>query len=246
MSEFLAPVRDSMHDEGQREETATSLGRRPLFQEIQKRIRNYIFAQGLKPGEMLPPAAEMANYLGVSAASLREGLRAMEALGMLETRHGIGTFVCSYNLTPIFESLSFSLFFDNDGLYKLIQIRRAIEVGLIHDVVKVIGEGDLQALDELCRQGAESGWKTELDIHFHRRIYQCLNNELIAHILDIYWMTSAKLLDSASFTQQQRQTDWQDHRRIVDALQLRNAEAAVASLQLHFAHAESRLRAESR
>src|SRR5687767_12658172 len=128
MSEILAPSQDLPREEeaGETQIANLNVGRKPLFQEIQRRVRNFIFAQRLNPGEMLPPAAEMANYLGVSAASLREGLRSMEALGMLETRHGVGTFVCSYNLTPIFESLSFSLFFDNDGLYKLIQIRKAI------------------------------------------------------------------------------------------------------------------------
>jgi DNA-binding FadR family transcriptional regulator len=240
MTEILATV----SEETVREEVPTSLGRRPLFQEIQSRIRNYIYARGLKPGEMLPPAAEMATFLGVSAASLREGLRAMEALGMLETRHGIGTFVCSYNLIPIFESLSFSLFFDNDGLYKLIQIREAVEVGLIHDVVSTIGDDDLRELDALCKLGAEAGWKTELDTQFHRQIYQCLGNELVAHILDIYWMTSAKLVDSAAFTPAQRRNDWGVHRRIVDALQMRDVEAAVASLQNHFAQAKSRLKSD--
>jgi DNA-binding FadR family transcriptional regulator len=247
MTELTAAVQDSAPDReaGDNPAATLNLGRHPLFQEIQRRIRTYIFAQGLKPGEMLPSAAEMANYLGVSAASLREGLRAMEALGMLETRHGVGTFVCSYNLTPIFESLSFSLFFDNDGIYKLIQIRQAMEIGLIHEVLNRIAEDDLQALEELCRQGAQMGWNKELDMQFHRRLYQCLDNELIAHILDIYWMTSAKLVDSTAFTQLQRQTDWQIHRQIVDALQTRNANAAVASLQLHFTSAAVRFRGDA-
>jgi DNA-binding FadR family transcriptional regulator len=46
----------------------------------------------------------MANYLGVSLASLREGLRAVEVLGMFETRHGVGTFVRTYNLIPVLEA----------------------------------------------------------------------------------------------------------------------------------------------
>jgi DNA-binding FadR family transcriptional regulator len=259
MSEILMPAQESVPgnmlvrmqeslyvgDAGDNLPVTPNLGRKPLFQEIQQRIRSFIFDKGLKPGEMLPPAAEMASFLGVSAASLREGLRAMEALGMLETRHGIGTFVCGYNLTPIFESLSFSLFFDNKGLYKLIQIRKAIEVGLVHDVVPVIQEADLQTLDEMCVQSQATGWSAALDMRFHRLIYECLNNELIGHILDIYWMTSAKLVDPTAFTRFQRKFDWHIHRRIVDALQARDAEAAVAALQFHFVRAASRLHADS-
>jgi len=228
--------------EAMREGAPASLGRKPLFQEIQSRIRSYIFDRGLRPGEMLPPAAEMASYLGVSHASLREGLRAMEALGMLETRHGIGTFVCSYNLIPIFETLSFSLLFDNAGLYKLIQIREAMEVGLIQEVASRISDEDLQKLEELCEQTVNQPWEAEYDIEFHRVIYKCLANELIAQILDIYWMTCTKLIDRSAYSPADKQLNREDHCQIVTALKSRNPTAAVDSLRKHFADAKGRLR----
>jgi DNA-binding FadR family transcriptional regulator len=228
--------------EAMREGAPPSLGRKPLFQEIQSRIRSYIFERGLKPGEMLPPAAEMASYLGVSHASLREGLRAMEALGMLETRHGIGTFVCSYNLIPVFETLSFSLLFDKDGLYKLIQIREAIEVGLIQEVVRRISDEDLQRLEELCEETASESWEARHDIEFHRVLYRCLENELVAQILDVYWMTSTKVIDRSAFAPTDKEFNRQEHCEIVMALKTRDANAAVKSMRKHFSDAKARLR----
>lgn len=237
MSESTAAVTHQAMREG----APPSLGRKPLFQEIQSRIRSYIFERGLRPGEMLPPAAEMASYLGVSPASLREGLRAMEALGMLETRHGIGTFVCSYNLMPIFETLSFSLLFDKDGLYKFIQIREAIEVGLIQEVVTRLSNEDLQRLEELCEQTASQSWESRHDIEFHRVLYRCLENELVVQILDVYWMTSTKVLDRSAYSPADREFNRQEHCDIVAALKSRDATAAVNSMRKHFSDAKARL-----
>jgi DNA-binding FadR family transcriptional regulator len=218
-----------------------NLGRRPLCQEIQRHIRSYIFERGLKPGEMLPPAPEMASYLGVSLASLREGMRAMEALGMLETKHGIGTFVRTYNLIPVFETLSFSLLIDEDGLYKMTQIRESMEVGLIREVVAKIEEDDLRALEHLCAETSQSGWSAEFDMPFHRQIYRCLNNELVAQILDIYWMASTALIDSTFFTHEDRLDNWHDHHQIAVSLRERDPEAAIESMRKHFARAKARM-----
>jgi DNA-binding FadR family transcriptional regulator len=218
-----------------------TLGRKPLFQEIQRYIRNYIFEQRLKPGEMLPPAPEMASNLGVSLASLREGLRAMEALGMLETKHGVGTFVRTYNLTAVFETLSFSLLFDQDGLYKMTQIRESMEVGLLREVVAKIPEEDIVTLEQLCEETCAIGWSAEYDQPFHRQIYECLSNELVAQVLDIYWMASSALIDSAFFTLRDRLDNWQDHRQIVIALRARDPEAAIEAMRNHFARAKARM-----
>jgi DNA-binding FadR family transcriptional regulator len=224
-----------------RESAPTNLGRKPLFQEIQRHIRSYIYERGLKAGEMLPPAPEMASYLGVSLASLREGLRAMEALGMLETKHGVGTFVRTYNLIPVFETLSFSLLFDEDGLYKMTQIRESMEVGLIREVVAKIDEEDLRGLEQLCQETAEEGWTADYDQPFHRLIYRCLNNELVAQILDVYWMASAALIDSSFFTPADRLDNWRDHHQIAVALRARDPEAAIESMRTHFARAKARM-----
>lgn len=218
------------------------LARKPLFQEVQRYIRHYIFEQGLKPGEMLPPAPELASHLGISLASLREGLRAMEALGMLETRHGVGTFVRTFNLIPVFETLSFSLLFDQDGLYKMTKIREAVEVGMIREVVATIPEADINALGQLCQATEAVGWSADYDRPFHQQLYNCLNNELLGQILEIYWMASSALIDADFFTPQDRQDNWQDHHQIVIALRERDPEAAIQAMRIHFARATARMR----
>ena len=223
------------------EALSSSLGRKPLFQEIQRHIRRYIFEEGLKPGEMLPPAPELATNLGVSIASLRESLRAMEALGMLETKHGVGTFVRAYNLAPVFEALSFSLLFDQDGLLKMTQIRESMEVGLIREVIAKIAEEDIDKLAAICEASAQQGWTAQDDQPFHRQIYACLNNELVAQILDIYWMAGSALINSEFFTVSDRLDNWQDHYQIVEALRAHDPEAAIEAMRQHFARATERI-----
>lgn len=216
--------------------------RRPsLVTEIQAQLRDYIFVNGLKPGDMLPPAAEMSAYLGVSAATLREGLRALEALGILEIRHGVGTFVRAYNLTPILENLSFSLLFEAENLVKLIQIREAMEVGLIREAVACMDDETVAELKKLLQEMTTANARSAVDIDFHRMLYRPLNNELIAQFLDIFWMVHTRLFRDYKVSEPVLQQTWRDHERIFLAVQQRDADAAIDGLLAHFGAARSRI-----
>ena len=130
-----------------------SLGRverQSVFKSIQQKLRSYILDNELEPGNMLPPAAEMVSQLGVSSASLREALRSLESLGVVETRHGVGTFICAYDFSPILENLSHSLLFERDHLRDLVQVREALEVGLLDSAVQSIDDDHLRQLEAVA------------------------------------------------------------------------------------------------
>src|SRR5699024_5782236 len=91
-------------------------------------LRNKIASGELAAGQKCPPEAELAAQLGVSRSSLREAVRAMSALGVMESRHGSGTYVSSLEPTVILQN--FALLVDLlplDGLLELFEIRRLME-----------------------------------------------------------------------------------------------------------------------
>jgi DNA-binding FadR family transcriptional regulator len=211
-----------------------TISRGPLFREIQLQIRNYIIENHLKPGDMLPPAAEIAAQLGVSSATLREAFRSLEALGVLRTKHGVGTFIRAYDLSPILDNLSFSLLFAHESLIKMVQIREAMEIGLIPAVVEQITEEDICDLETILAQMKDDNSKEGLEIVFHRTLYRCLNNALIPQFLDIFWLVHRDFLHRSMIVSADAINRWQIHAPIVDAIKTRDAANAVEAMRSHF------------
>lgn len=219
-----------------------AVGRNSLFREIQLQIRNYIVENRLQPGDMLPPAAELADRLGVSSATLREAFRALEALGILTTKHGIGTFIRAYDLSPILDNLSFSLLFASDNLCKLVQIREALEVGLIPAVVAHIEDADIAELETLlAKMGEDDHSGQALEIAFHRTLYRCLDNDLVPYFLDIFWVVQRDLASRSVIFDTDWRTRQDTHVPIVTAVKTRDEAAAIQAIHDHFAGIKEQL-----
>src|ERR1700712_4210446 len=123
---------------------------RPLFFRIvQDSLKNYILENNLKPGDPLPAETELARQLGISRNSLREAAKALEAVGILETRQGSGLFVREFSFEPLLENMSYGLLFDLRQLAELLQVRKILESGLINDAIQKMSEEQLMKLHDL-------------------------------------------------------------------------------------------------
>src|SRR6195952_121448 len=99
---------------------------RPLFYRIvQDALKNYILEKNLKPGDPLPAETELARQLGISRNSLREAAKALESVGILETRQGSGLFVREFSFEPLLENMSYGLLFDLRQLAELLQVAKS-------------------------------------------------------------------------------------------------------------------------
>ena len=167
--------------------------RRPpsLHVSVQESLRSYIEDNQLKAGDALPPESFLAQQLGVSRNSVREAIKALESVGVLETRRGIGVFVKEFSFQPLLDNLAYGL---GDGLRdieELRELRRVLETGLIHKTVEMIGEEDLAALrqvTERMRQRAERNESfVEEDEQFHRLLFRCQNNRMLTGLIEVFW-----------------------------------------------------------
>ena len=167
--------------------------RRPpsLHVTVQESLRSYIEDNQLKAGDPLPPESFLAQQLGVSRNSVREAIKALESVGVLETRRGIGVFVKEFSFQPLLDNLAYGL---GDGLRdieELRELRRVLETGLIHKTVEMIGEEDLAALrqvTERMRQRAERNESfVEEDEQFHRLLFRCQNNRMLTGLIEVFW-----------------------------------------------------------
>ena len=102
-----------------------------LHESTRGRIKEYVLAHGLKGGDALPPEGRLAQELGISRTSVREAVKALESLGILEARPGVGLFVRSFSFDPIIDNLGYSLTFDKHRLAELLAVRKQLEAGFV-------------------------------------------------------------------------------------------------------------------
>ncbi len=86
-------------------------------------------------GRSLPAEPALALQLGISRPSLREGIKALESVGVLQSRHGEGVFVADFSFDSIVDNLPYSMLADRVQLGQLLEVREALEVGIHHKLL---------------------------------------------------------------------------------------------------------------
>jgi DNA-binding FadR family transcriptional regulator len=157
---------------------------------LQTQIRRYIVEHGLQPGDRLPSEADLASTLGNSRLIVREALRALEAVGVLESRPGSGWFVRPFDVAAAARIFAQSLAFHPRALLDLLAVRRAVESDLVATLAGQLAERDLAALADLADRMRWRASRGELfaaeDGEFHRRLLACSGNLVALTLVDLY------------------------------------------------------------
>ncbi|AWM88408.1 FadR/GntR family transcriptional regulator [Microvirga sp. 17 mud 1-3] len=205
---------------------------------VQESLRSYIEVNKLKAGDALPPESFLAQQLGVGRNSVREAIKALESLGILETRRGIGVFVKEFSFQPLLDNLAYGLGDTLRDVEELRELRRVLEVGLIDKTIEMIGEEDLAALrdvTERMRQRAERNESfAEEDELFHRLLFRCQNNRMLTALIEVFWRAFYKASNFANLDNSDPLSTWRDHHEIVEAIAARDVERARKRLDEHY------------
>ena len=218
-----------------------------LKQRIQEQIKRVITERELQPGDLLPPEGQLAEDLGVSRGSVREAIKSLESLGIVESKHGAGVCVREFNFDSILEFLSFGLTFQPERAGEILQIRAWLEESALTSVTAVIDaealaeiEGLLDRWEEKAKRGESA---REEDRSFHRMLYAPLNNPSLLSLIDIFW-TVYHALETRKVAGDRTPLDTlKAHRELFEAVRARDAARARACLKEHFGNVEERFRA---
>jgi GntR family transcriptional repressor for pyruvate dehydrogenase complex len=159
------------------------VARKPLYERLVEHLRAYVVEAGLSAGDRLPSERELSERLGVSRASVRQAIVALEVQGILEVKHGEGTFLrtARVDTLPIAELTDLKR-----RLPDILDAREAIEVKLAELAAERRTESDLEAIDaalERMRQEIETGATGEKgDRDFHQSIVRAAHSELLARM----------------------------------------------------------------
>lgn len=215
-----------------------------VSEEIIEQVRDLIVSGRLQPGDRLPAERELARTFRVGRSAVREAIRAMESLGIVEARAGEGTFVATLAGSHARDPIIATLFQTWSTQRKLFEVRRVLEPGLaalaarrataeqVEKLRGVLGEQAVQV------QRGETGVKQ--DTMFHFLIAEATGNEVLLRIVDNLMDLLRKTRETSLQHGDRPARSLKQHRAILSAIEARDPAAAERRMREHI-HAIERL-----
>ncbi len=217
-----------------------------IYEEIVEQIRGMITGGELKPGDRLPAERDMAESLGVSRASVREALTALETVGILAIRPGEGTFVRRTSDSETFESLTLLLSVEQTPEVQMMEVRRILETESAALAAKRGTVADLQKIQDslLVMKTADSiSEAVDADVRFHFAIAEATKNSVLLRIMntvaDLMHQTFRQDREKLYSNPQLGARVICEHEAILEAIQARNPDEAWAKMLEHINNIES-------
>jgi len=212
-----------------------------LQEQIREQLKLYISARGLKSGDALPTEKEFAEALGTSRTVVRETLKSMESLGIVEVRPGIGRFIREFNFEAILDNLPYSLDNDVRSFKEVLEIRVSLETYfLIRDLKRFsptdIAELDglIAELDHLVRAGSPEAELIGLHTDFHCALFRNSDNRLLIRLIGIFASIQRNLTVLNQYRSGNRPLFVRQHAAIVESIRSGDPEGVRRVMMEHF------------
>lgn len=213
-----------------------TLHRPKVRDQATEQIKQFIVAERLAPGDRLPTETQLAETFGISRLSVREATKALEFLGIVESKTGVGLTVGRIDMCRLTEHLGFhTALLDVDPL-QLIDSRVVLETGVLPHVIKKMASDpaiEKQLRDLVSQFSAARDLKTfiELDIQFHRTLLEASGLKPLVAFGDLLHVFFQRFRESV------KRAGWkvglEGHMRLVDHLAAGKIKAATDELRAH-------------
>jgi GntR family transcriptional repressor for pyruvate dehydrogenase complex len=216
-----------------------------ISEDIIARLLTMIKEGQLQPGTKLPPERELAEAMQVSRPSLREALRALSIMNVIEIRQGDGTYITSLEPELLVEHLDFVFSLSDSTIIELFEARKIVEVGLAAMAAQRITDEEIATLEESLANSIENVQDHTLflkaDVELHETIVEAARNlflkRFMGSIYNLGHASRARTVEIPGVVEQVVE----DHRAIVNALKVRDPERARQAMLQHLNNVEARL-----
>lgn len=210
-----------------------------------EQIKNYIRDNNLEAHDVLPTENQLVELLGFSRSTIREAVRILETLDIVEVRHGYGTRVAGMSLAPLIEGLVFrvtqSAKQSKTRLINVVDTREALDMSLGNQLISNRSDDALAdmraAVDEMKERSSKDLNFLEADLAFHKALLTQIDNPLITELIEALWYVHMEVvpmmhLDIA--TAPQVHDTIQAHEDIINAITDGNVEAYEEAVRRHY------------
>lgn len=159
-----------------------------VYEQVVEQIKQMIIDGTLKKGDKLPTERELSEQLQVSRASIREAIKSLEVIGLLEARQGAGNYIKESFDQILFEPMSMMFMLESRNPNEIVEIREALELEAVVLAAKNIDENELEEIRLLVEdiKNSEDEEATAVyDKSFHYSIAKASKNVLIVSVLNV-------------------------------------------------------------
>lgn len=166
----------------------SKINEKTVVERIVEQITENIIEGKLKPGDKIPTEVELINSFGVGRNSVREAIKMMSAMGILEIRRGDGTYISEEVSSSVFDSIVYSLIYKQSSKREILEIREMIEIDILEIAIDNITDEDITELEKIhtdfINTIKENNFEkaAELDLKFHFAIIDATRNRLLIRI----------------------------------------------------------------
>ncbi|MBA2518134.1 MAG: FadR family transcriptional regulator [Chloroflexia bacterium] len=221
--------------------------REPLATEIARRLVDYLLTGGVLPGERMPSERHLAEAFGVGRSAMREALKALTLLGLVEVRHGDGTYLKRDDSSLLPQVIEWGLLLGEQRTLDLVEARQKIETDIAGLAAARRDEADLTELrrllarmEQLSHQRGDPREFVDVDVAFHLRVAEASRNTALRDILSGI-QALLRVWIGRVIAAGHREASYQEHVPILAAIETGDVAAAEAAMDAHMRSAAGRL-----
>lgn len=207
-----------------------------MYSEVAKQLQTRIINK-LKPGDMLPPERELVRRFGVSRNSIRDAIRSLEAVGLLQPRQGVGTVVREVPEDAVVTPVANVLLQKRKVINELLEVRNIIEPALarraaLHASPEQIAEmqAALRRQEEKVHRGQLA---TEEDSAFHYTLALAADNSMMMKVVQVLMDLLRETRERSLEGEGRARKSLAGHQRILSALERHDASSAEQAMRVH-------------
>ncbi len=212
------------------------------YQQVAEQIQRLILKGVLKPGDCLPPERDLAQKFGVARSSIRDAIRTLEMMGLLEPRQGHGTVVREVSADALVVPLASVLMRKREMIAELVDVRRMIEPALAARAALNASEEELAQLADILerqeRKMRHGETTIDEDSEFHYALALAARNSVMLKVVDLLMDLLRESRTRSLQVPGRLERSVAGHRRILRALQRRDPNAAEAAVRKHLKEIE--------
>ncbi len=210
---------------------------RKVYEGILLELHDIVQQNNLRPGDKLPSERELSEKLNAGRSSVREALRALELLGLIETRRGEGTFLKSYRHNRLIDILGLFILRDYKTKKDLVEMRKILEIDAVRLACKRATSKHFEEMERILDAAKEridmGEIPTEEDYQFHRVICRSSRNSILHRIWTPLVEYSGSVRNESLAREGRARTALEEHRAIMEAIKAGDEAVAVERMLGH-------------
>ncbi len=210
----------------------------------------------LKRGDRIESDRELARKLNVGRSALREAMKVLDVLGLIDIRLGQGTYIATHESNFFAIPLSWSIFLDGAQIKNILDVREALEMQATRLAAQTFDEKRLTTLTDIYHQMREVFRESkgaddlqqylqdilESDIKFHTCIAECSGNPILLSMLTTIRNFMKRVTSTGLMNADEMRCVVEEHRKIYEAILARDEEAAALAMRAHLTNSRGRYR----